>query len=85
MADRCEAHKPGGRASSVDGSGAPAARADPFRHRLPARSAAARVRLLSGPTRAKSHRPVAARAALRLDGLFGWLGQGGAILRNATT
>jgi len=43
------------------------------------------VRLLSGPTRAKSHRPVAARAGLRLDGLFGWLGQGGAILRNATT
>ena len=35
MADRCEAHKPGGRASSVDGSGAPAARADPFRHGLP--------------------------------------------------
>jgi hypothetical protein len=85
MANRCEAHKPGGGATSVDGSGAPAARADPFRHGLPACSAAARVRLLSGPTRAKSHRPVATRAGLGLDGFFGWLGQSGAILRNATT
>jgi len=43
------------------------------------------MRLLSGPTCAKSHRPMAARAGLGLDGFFGSLGQGGAILRNATT